>query len=364
MENHAPLIIGEETNVFSSSLGIEGFAHRVIVDLFETTGAGRLQPLRKGADQKAGRDYLYRVDTASAGVRDITFEGKAELFPWNHFYELLLLYAGLLGPGKYEYGNAQKTTAHLMLYVNYVAGYVILAQRVTWMHIAQQLVLKAISGPNAMPLFAALNGETQLELAAVGRQFPHAAVARNILALAQKRQWPYVPFAVFDLRELLAKGWLSKDAEQAKREYAQQLMLLKYPSYAEAKNELKLRQAVDKFCGLMEQGKRDFEAMNRLLRDHGGIRPAEELTGWVEALPPFFPHHALPVQRFGKELFEIARNSTILTNQAQPLVDDFNRTSFVPRTDASADYFHGRKSKDEVPALKFRVRRKWEKDFA
>jgi hypothetical protein len=355
MENHAPLVVGEDAFQFSASLGIEGYAHSIICDIFQATGAGRLMPVRNKTDQKTGRDYLYRLNTTSSGVRDISFEGKAELFPWNHFYELILFYVGRHGVGGYEYGNAQKTTAHLMLYVNYAAGYVIVAQRVTWMHIAQELVLDAVSGPNAKPLFAALNGKTHLELAAVGRQFPHATVAAKILKLVRERRWPHVPFAVFDLRELFAKGWLSKEAGQAKCEYAQELMLRKYPSYGKTGNEPKLEQAVENFLGLMKYGERDFAQMNRLLRDNGGIRPAEELAGWVEALPPFAPHHAQPIQRFGKEFLEIARNSTIVTNQAQPLADEFNRLSFVPHTDASADYFQRSR---ELPALKFRMRRK------
>lgn len=355
MEKHAPLVIGEDAFQFSTSRGIEGYAHRVICDLFQATGAGRLQPVHNKADQKAGRDYLYRLNTASCGVRDISFEGKAELFPWNHFYELILFYVGLHGVGGYEYGNAQKTTAQLMLYVNYAAGYVIVAQRVTWMHIAQELVLDAVSGPNAKPLFAALNGKTHLELAAVGRQFPHATVAARILKCARERQWPRVPFAVFDLRQRFAEGWLSKDAENAKRAYAQQLMLRKYPSYAKTGNESKLEQVVENFIGLMKYGERDFTQMNRLLRDNGGIRPAEELAGWLEALPPFEPHHEQPIQRFGKEFLENACNSTIVTNQAQSLVDEFNRLSFVPHTDASAKYFQRSR---ELPALNFRMRRK------
>jgi hypothetical protein len=360
MENHAPLVVGEDAFVFSASLGIEGYAHRAIFELFRETGAGRLEFLREEADQKAGRDYRYHLGVAGE-ARRITFECKAELYPWNHFYELMLFYARAGDTGEYEYGNAQKTTAHLMLYVNYVAGYVVLAQRVTWLHVAQELVLNDISGNNAKPLFAALNGKTRFELAGVGRQFPHATVAQHMLELARTRQWPYLPFAVFDLREAFSEDWLSRDvakASGARRQYARDLMLLKYPSYAKAGNEAKLEKATSDFLGRMGDGQQDFRQMNELLGQHGGIRPAAELAGWVESLPGFSARHELPVQRFGKKFLGVALKSDIVTNQAQRLVDDFNRCTFRPYTDLSAEYFHGMQNRDDVPGLKFRVRRK------
>jgi hypothetical protein len=341
MKEQQTLITGVETFAFDTSLGIEAYAHHIFSELMKA-GTGVLHQLTNLEEQKAGQDFRYVFPAASGGSRALKFEAKAELWPFNHFYELMLFYLDGNGEGRYEFGNAQKTTAQLMLYINYASRYVIIAQRATWMHVAQELVYDAVN-KQGLPLFAALNGKTRLELAGVGRQFPHDAVIRKLLACASARKWPYLPFAVFDWRDELTPGGRSQtaaDAEQRQNEYATTLMRLKYPSYAEPRNADRLQGEVERFRSLMKRGDTDYRRMENLLAKHGGIRPANSMAAWVEALPELGAQHELPVQRFGPELLQCALTRQLVTNQSETFIKQFNEARYLPRTQSSADYFH------------------------
>jgi hypothetical protein len=349
---NSSVLLNRDSYDFDDSRGLERYGLRPIIEALNERE--NLEVIQSEEDQRAGQDLRYKT----ALRRIVTIEGKAETRPYNHFYELALFY--LLGAKArhYEIGNAQKTTADLMLYVNFPGAYAVLAERLPWMAAAQELLrdtlLKTVpAGAEPKHLYAVLNGKPHLQMTGVGRFYPHYEVIRKLLNTLSMKRWTGMPAAVFDLRESWMPNQNHRDEARAydeRLEFATEVMLRKFPVRAGAAGSNDLDRAVAGFMDLMEKGAKDYAKINKLLRLHGGIRPLSNMTTWIEALPAFTEEHSKPVALFGPDFMARAIGESLWTRQNVDLIPEFNDVPFMPWDQRTVDYFHpGQKYREIKP---------------